>query len=78
MPGGDISDLDKNRALVAWLHQLRHAEQRVRDLEHAEQAEHRRKQRARAEQLWKIQPRRSAAAPPRWLRPLHVPGVHRP
>ncbi|MBK3583077.1 DUF6233 domain-containing protein [Streptomyces microflavus] len=61
MPGGDISDLDKNRALVAWLrYQLRHAEQRVRDLEHAEQAERRRKQRARAEQLWKIQPRRSA------------------
>ncbi|MFJ1959005.1 hypothetical protein ACIOGT_39190 [Streptomyces microflavus] len=55
MPGGDISDLDKNRALVAWLrYQLRHAEQRVRDLEHAEQAERRRKQRARAEQLWKI------------------------
>ncbi|MGK3094551.1 DUF6233 domain-containing protein [Streptomyces sp. WAC01490] len=61
MPGGDISDLDKNRALVAWLrYQLRHAEQRVRDLEHAEQTERRRKQRARAEQLWKIQPQRSA------------------
>lgn len=61
MPGGDISDLDKNRALVEWLrYQLRHAEKRVRELESAEQAERRRSGRARAEQMWKIQPKRSA------------------
>ncbi|MFF2721392.1 DUF6233 domain-containing protein [Streptomyces sp. NPDC058011] len=61
MPGGDISDLDKNRALVEWLrYQLRHAEKRVRELESAEQDERRRQQRARAEQMWKIQPQRTA------------------
>ncbi|MFG2630650.1 DUF6233 domain-containing protein [Streptomyces sp. NPDC048473] len=60
MPGGDISDLDKNRALVDWLrYQLRQAENRVRELEVQEEQERRRKERARAEQAWKIQPKRS-------------------
>ncbi|WP_392838707.1 DUF6233 domain-containing protein [Streptomyces sp. LN500] len=54
-----ISDLDKNRALVEWLRwQLRQAENRVRELEVAEEQERRRKERARAEMSWKIQPQR--------------------
>ncbi|MFD7858469.1 DUF6233 domain-containing protein [Streptomyces microflavus] len=61
MPGGDISDLDKNRALAEWLcYQLRHADKRIRELESAEQAARRRSGRAHAEQMWKIQPQRSA------------------
>ncbi|MFD4862719.1 DUF6233 domain-containing protein [Streptomyces atratus] len=60
MPGGAISDLDKNRALVDWLrYQLRQAENRVRELEVQEEQERRRKEQARAEQSWKIQPKRS-------------------
>ncbi|WP_331756322.1 DUF6233 domain-containing protein (plasmid) [Streptomyces sp. NBC_01590] len=60
MPGGDISDLDKNRALVDWLrYQLRQAENRVRELEVKELQEQRAQERARAEQSWKIQPKRS-------------------
>ncbi|MFE7403205.1 DUF6233 domain-containing protein [Streptomyces sp. NPDC057557] len=60
MPGGDISDLDKNRALVDWLrYQLRQAENRVRELEVKELQEQRVRERARAEQSWKIQPKRS-------------------
>ncbi|MFD9601752.1 DUF6233 domain-containing protein [Streptomyces sp. NPDC059970] len=60
MPGGDISDLDKNRALVDWLrYQLRQAENRVRELEVKELQEQRARERARAEQSWKIQPKRS-------------------
>ncbi|MFJ4963852.1 DUF6233 domain-containing protein [Streptomyces sp. NPDC088729] len=60
MPGGDVSDLDKNRALVDWLrYQLRYAESRVRELEAAERRERRQAERARAEQSWKIQPQRS-------------------
>ncbi|MEV7658620.1 hypothetical protein AB0O39_31225 [Streptomyces anulatus] len=81
MPGGDISDLDKNCALVAWLrYQLRHAEQRVRDLEHAQETERRRRQQARAEQPWKIQPRRPPRPPcfTKVAAALQVPGVHRP
>ncbi|MFE3906116.1 DUF6233 domain-containing protein [Streptomyces sp. NPDC059153] len=55
-----MSDLDKNRALVDWLrYQLRQAENRVRELEVKELQEQRVRERARAEQLWKIQPRRS-------------------
>lgn len=54
-----ISDLDKNRALVEWLRwQLRQAENRVRELEVQEEQERRRKERARAEMSWKIQPQR--------------------
>ncbi|MGW7400127.1 DUF6233 domain-containing protein [Streptomyces cyaneofuscatus] len=61
MPGGDISDLDKNRALVEWLrYQLVRAQKRVRELESAEQDERRRSGRAWAEQMWKIQPQRTA------------------
>lgn len=61
MAGGDISDLDKNRALVEWLrYQLGRAEKRVQELESAEQDERRRSGRARAEQMWKIQPQRTA------------------
>ncbi|WP_413754489.1 DUF6233 domain-containing protein [Streptomyces sp. R-74717] len=60
MPGGDISDLDKNRALVDWLrYQLRQAENRVREPEVKELQEQRARERARAEQSWKIQPKRS-------------------
>ncbi|MFC9627393.1 DUF6233 domain-containing protein [Streptomyces sp. NPDC056930] len=60
MPGGDISDLDRNRALVDWLrYQLRQAENRVRELEVKELQEQRAGERARAEQSWKIQPKRS-------------------
>ncbi|MFE5097355.1 DUF6233 domain-containing protein [Streptomyces sp. NPDC056638] len=60
MPGGDISDLDKNRALVDWLrYQLRQAENRVRELEVKELQEQRARERARAERSWKIQPKRS-------------------
>ncbi|MFD9605294.1 DUF6233 domain-containing protein [Streptomyces sp. NPDC056441] len=60
MPGGDTSDLDKNRALVDWLrYQLRQAENRVRELEVKELQEQRARERARAEQSWKIQPKRS-------------------
>lgn len=59
MPG-DISDLDKNRALVDWLeYQLRQAKNRVRELEVAEAQERRRRERARAEMSWKIQPARA-------------------
>ncbi|MFE7402529.1 DUF6233 domain-containing protein [Streptomyces sp. NPDC057557] len=60
MPGGDMSDLDKNRALVDWLrYQLRQAENRVRELEVKELQEQRARERARAEQSWKSQPKRS-------------------
>ncbi|MFD4863187.1 hypothetical protein [Streptomyces atratus] len=60
MPGGDMSDLDKNRALVDWLrYQLRQAENRVQELEVKELQEQRARERARAEQSWKIQPKRS-------------------
>ncbi|MFE5097867.1 DUF6233 domain-containing protein [Streptomyces sp. NPDC056638] len=59
MPGGDMSDLDKNRALVEWLrYQLRQAENRVQELEVKELQEQRARERARAEQSWKIQPKR--------------------
>ncbi|MFF3129854.1 DUF6233 domain-containing protein [Streptomyces sp. NPDC057908] len=61
MPGPEgISDLDKNRTLEQWLvWQLRQVRNRVRELEIREQQELRARQRARAEQSWKIQPRRS-------------------
>ncbi|MET8747704.1 DUF6233 domain-containing protein [Streptomyces sp. NPDC004728] len=60
MPGGGISDLDKNRVLEQWLQwQLRQVQGRIRDLEVQEEQERRRKERARAERSWKIQPKRS-------------------
>ncbi|MFJ5725006.1 DUF6233 domain-containing protein [Streptomyces sp. NPDC093149] len=61
MPGPEgISDLDKNRALADWLEwQLRQVRNRIRELEIKEQQETRARERARAEQSWKIQPKRS-------------------
>ncbi|MCX4681972.1 hypothetical protein OG413_43045 [Streptomyces sp. NBC_01433] len=54
-----ISDLDKNRVLAEWLEwQLRQVRSRIRELEVKEQQEERARQRARAEQSWKIQPQR--------------------
>ncbi|MGZ2361706.1 DUF6233 domain-containing protein [Streptomyces sp. 372A] len=56
---GDISDLDKNRALVEWLDwQLNQAKRRVRELEVKAEQERRARERAYAEQRWKLQPRR--------------------
>ncbi|MFJ1827432.1 DUF6233 domain-containing protein [Streptomyces sp. NPDC088178] len=61
MPGPDgISDLDKNRILAEWLEwQLRQVRNRIRELEVKEQQERRARERARAEQSWKIQPQRA-------------------
>ncbi|MET7548407.1 DUF6233 domain-containing protein [Streptomyces sp. NBC_01724] len=57
---GDISDLDKNRALADWLEwQLRRTRNRIRELEVKERQEQRAHERAQAEQSWKIQPKRS-------------------
>ncbi|MFJ2094755.1 DUF6233 domain-containing protein [Streptomyces sp. NPDC087901] len=57
---GEISDLDKNRALVDWLeYQLRQAKNRVRELEVKAEQEQRARERARAEMSWKIQPQRA-------------------
>ncbi|MET8516016.1 DUF6233 domain-containing protein [Streptomyces sp. NPDC005077] len=57
---GSISDLDKNRSLAAWLEwQLRQTRNRIRELEIQEEQERRRPERARAEQSWKIQPKRT-------------------
>lgn len=66
MPGagsGAISSLDKWRATreyLAW--QLRCADQRVRELEAAEEQERRQAEQARARESWKIQPQRSHEA----------------
>ncbi|MFG2676994.1 DUF6233 domain-containing protein [Streptomyces sp. NPDC048445] len=52
---GDVSDLDKNRALAAWLeYQLRQVKNRVRELEAA--AEQEARVRARGSASWVIQP----------------------
>ncbi|MFJ7200714.1 MULTISPECIES: DUF6233 domain-containing protein [unclassified Streptomyces] len=60
MSGNGISDLDKNRILEQWLEwQLRHVRGRIRELEVKERQEERARERARAEQSWKIQPQRS-------------------
>ncbi|MGC5401909.1 DUF6233 domain-containing protein [Streptomyces sp. DT20] len=54
MPG-DVSDLDKNLALVDWLeYQLRQAKHRVQELKDA--AEEEARGRAKAETSWVIQP----------------------
>ncbi|MEU5416600.1 DUF6233 domain-containing protein [Streptomyces clavifer] len=61
-PGG-ISRLEKWRATreyLAW--QLRMADQKVRELEAQEQQDKRRREQARAEQSWKIQPQRSSSS----------------
>ncbi|MFD4899149.1 DUF6233 domain-containing protein [Streptomyces sp. NPDC058411] len=53
---GTISDLDKNRALLDWLRwQVGQTERRIRELERE------RRERARAEMSWKIQPQRSSS-----------------
>ncbi|MFE5245559.1 MULTISPECIES: DUF6233 domain-containing protein [unclassified Streptomyces] len=57
-----ISDLEKNRALLEWLRwQLGQTERRVRELEIQEAQEQARRERARAEMAWKIQPQRSSS-----------------
>ncbi|MCX5434517.1 hypothetical protein [Streptomyces sp. NBC_00062] len=62
MPGGGISDLDKNRALADWLEwQLRQVRGRIRELEVKEQQEQRRRVQAHAALRWKIQPQRSSS-----------------
>ncbi|MCX4451622.1 DUF6233 domain-containing protein [Streptomyces sp. NBC_01789] len=56
------SDLEKNRALEAWLeYQLRLTRERIRELTAREDQQLRARQRARAEQAWALQPGRSAA-----------------
>ncbi|MEU9535863.1 DUF6233 domain-containing protein [Streptomyces sp. NPDC048213] len=56
------SDLEKNRALEAWLeYQLKLTRKRIRDLSAQEDQQLRARQRARAEQAWKLQPGRTAA-----------------
>ncbi|WUT01694.1 DUF6233 domain-containing protein (plasmid) [Streptomyces sp. NBC_00708] len=56
------SDLEKNRALAAWLeYQLRLTRERIRELAAQEDQQLRARQRARAEQAWALQPGRSAA-----------------
>ncbi|MER7729227.1 DUF6233 domain-containing protein [Streptomyces sp. NPDC096323] len=60
---GAISSLDKWRATreyLAW--QLRCADQKVRELEAAEEKERQRAERAQARESWKIQPQRSHEA----------------
>ncbi|MEV8457689.1 DUF6233 domain-containing protein [Streptomyces sp. NPDC052095] len=57
-----VSDLDKNRALEAWLEWKRQVRGRIRELEIAEQQERRRQEQARAAMRWKIQPQRSSSA----------------
>ncbi|MEU9761730.1 DUF6233 domain-containing protein [Streptomyces sp. NPDC047987] len=61
MPDPDgVSDLDKNRALAEWLeYQLRQVRARIRDLERAEEQDRWRRERARIEQIWKLQPQRA-------------------
>lgn len=55
-----VSDLEKNRILAEWLRwQLRQTENRIRELEVKEQQERHRRERARAEMSWKIQPERA-------------------
>lgn len=56
------SDLEKNLALEEWLeYQLRLTRERIRELSAQDDRQLRARQRARAEQAWKIQPGRSAA-----------------
>lgn len=57
-----ISDLEKNLALLDWLrYQLGQTERRVRELQIQEAQEKARRERARAEMMWKIQPQRSSS-----------------
>ncbi|WEH37257.1 DUF6233 domain-containing protein [Streptomyces sp. AM 4-1-1] len=55
-----VSRLDKLRALEEWLSwQLTHTRNKIREAEVQERQEQRARERARAEQVWKIQPMRT-------------------
>ncbi|MFJ4126129.1 DUF6233 domain-containing protein [[Kitasatospora] papulosa] len=59
---GTISDLQKNRVLLDWLRwQVGQIERRVRELEIQQAQEQARRERARAEMAFKIQPQRSSS-----------------
>jgi hypothetical protein len=59
--GREPSDLEKNRILLDWLRwQVGATERRIRELEVQEAQERARRERARAEMSWKIQPQRSS------------------
>ncbi len=61
-PYREPTPLEKNLALVEWLEfQLRQARKRVAELEAEEREARRRREQARAEMSWKIQPQRSNA-----------------
>ena len=56
------TDLEKNRVLLEWLRwQVGATERRIRELEVQEAHERARRERARAEMMWKIQPQRSSS-----------------
>ena len=62
-PYREPTPLEKNRALADWLeYQLRQVRGRIRELEVQEQQEPRRREQARAEMSWKIQPQRSSSS----------------
>ncbi|WP_250293647.1 hypothetical protein [Streptomyces atroolivaceus] len=59
---GDISDLEKNRALLGWLRwQVAQIERRVREQNIQEAQERARRERAWAERSWKVPPQRSSS-----------------
>ncbi|MEU0132272.1 hypothetical protein [Streptomyces sp. NPDC006289] len=59
---GTISYLEKNRVLLDWMRwETGQTERRIRELEIQEAQEQVRRERARAETLWKIQPQRSSS-----------------
>lgn len=61
-PYREPTPLEKNRALAEWLeYQLRQVRGRIRELEVQEEQARRRREQARAEMSWKIQPQRSNA-----------------
>ncbi|MFE2454560.1 DUF6233 domain-containing protein [[Kitasatospora] papulosa] len=59
---GAVSDLEKNPALLDWLRwQVGQTERRVRELKIQDAQERVRRERARAEMAWQIQPQRSSS-----------------
>lgn len=59
---GAVGDLERNRALLDWLRwQVGQTERRVRELEIQDAQERARRERARAEMVWQIQPQRSSS-----------------
>ncbi|MEU2469433.1 DUF6233 domain-containing protein [Streptomyces sp. NPDC012486] len=57
-----ISDLEKNQALLEWLRwQVAQTERRIRELKIQQAEEQARRERARAELAFKIQPQRSSS-----------------